>query len=174
MKYQAEIVDRKYDIEVVDETHLLINGEKVRFNLQQGSKPEHFSLILGGKSHQLWIENGEIGHPCSASCLRVHLHGFDYEVNIDDERSLKLKEFAGGDASSEAAGQVSAPMPGLVVKLLVESGQEVKKNQGVIIVEAMKMENEIRAPLSGIVKEVRVRERQAVEKGEVLVVIGQA
>jgi pyruvate carboxylase subunit B len=173
MKYQAEIENRKYEIELVDENHLLINGEKVWFNLQQGSKPEHFSLILGGKSHQLWIENGEIENTHSASSLRVHLHGFDYEVNVDDERSLRLKEFASLDTSTEAAGQVSAPMPGLVVKLLVEVGQQIKKGQGVVIVEAMKMENEIRSPVTGMVKDIRVDERQAVEKGEVLAVIVQ-
>jgi pyruvate carboxylase subunit B len=173
MKYQAEIEDRKYEISLVDDQHLLINGEEVQVNIQQGSKSGHFSLIIGGKSHQLWIENGEMEHTRSASCLRVHLHGYDYNVNVDDERSLKLKEFAGADASAESAGQVAAPMPGLVVKLLVEPDQEVKKGQGVVIVEAMKMENEIRSPISGVVKEIRVDERQAVEKGEILAVIGQ-
>ena len=63
-------------------------------------------------------------------------------------------------------------MPGLVVKLLVEPGQMVKKGDGVIIVEAMKMENEIRAPFAGEIKEINVSERQAVDKGDTLIVMG--
>jgi biotin carboxyl carrier protein len=66
---------------------------------------------------------------------------------------------------------VKSPMPGKVVRLLVKSGDEIKTGQGVAVVEAMKMENELRAPRGGTVQEVRVREGQAVEAGETLVSI---
>lgn len=172
MKYFTVIDDESFEISLIDEGRLSVNGEVFYFDVQPGTKPEHFSLILDGHSTQVWIEENKkrtAGAPCS---LRVHLHGFDYEVCVEDERSHRLRQFAGADSSSNEAGQVLAPMPGLVVKLLVQSGQKVEKGEGIVIVEAMKMENEIRASVSGEVKEIRVSYRQAVEKGEILAVIG--
>ncbi len=172
MKYFAAIEDESFEISLIGEDRLSVNGEVFHFDVRRGTKPEHFSLILEGRSHQVWIEEGEkrtAGAPCP---WRVHLHGFDYEVCVEDERSHRLRQFAGADTSSNEAGQVLAPMPGLVVKLLVQPGQKVEKGEGIVIVEAMKMENEIRAGVSGEVKEVRVSDRQAVEKGEILAVIG--
>lgn len=78
-----------------------------------------------------------------------------------------------GEPSAQAAGaqQVLAPMPGKVVKILVKAGDEVKARQGLIVVEAMKMENELRSPKAGRVAEVRVTEGTSVEAGRVLVVV---
>jgi len=172
MKYQAEIEEQKFDIQLVDEENLSVDGEAISFSIKQGSKPEHFSLILNGRSFQVWIENGEMRQGEGSSMLRVHLSGFDYEVKVDDERSMRIREFAGADTRSKDIGQIRAPMPGLVVKLLVETGQEVKKGEGLLIVEAMKMENEIKSPVNGAVTEIRVAEKQTVEKGEILIVVG--
>jgi len=172
MKYQAVVEDQTFDIQVKDGNCLTVNGEEVTLDLKPGRKPEHFSLILDGRSHQVWIEECQACHNGKSAVLRVHLHGFDYEVQVDTERSLKLREFAGVSGSDEELGQINAPMPGLVVKVLVETGQKVKKGDGVIIVEAMKMENEIKSPVDGIVSDVHVRDKQAVEKGEILITIG--
>ncbi len=172
MKYQAEIEEQKFDIQLVDEENLSVDGEAISFSIKRGSKPEHFSLILNGRSFQVWIENGEMRQGEGSSMLRVHLSGFDYEVKVDDERSMRIREFAGADTGSKDIGQIRAPMPGLVVKLLVETGQEVKKGEGLLIVEAMKMENEIKSPVNGAVTEIRVAEKQTVEKGEILIVVG--
>ncbi|MBU0518338.1 biotin/lipoyl-binding protein [bacterium] len=172
MKYQAVIDDQKFEVQIIDEHTLTVNGEESSINFRQGQKPEHFSLILDGQSHQVWIEECQPCRDGKPSIVRIHLHGFDYEVQVDTERSLKLREFVGTSSSSEVAGQINAPMPGLVVKVLVENGQEVKKGDGVIIVEAMKMENEIKSPIDGIVSEIHVQNRQAVEKGETLIIIG--
>ncbi len=172
MKYQAQIEDQTFEIELLDEQHIAIDGEILPFFLQQGSETELFSLILDGRSHQVWVENGEPRADGAQPAYRVHLRGYDYDVRVDDERSLRLKEFSKTEGSSKDAGRIVAPMPGLVVKLLVEPGQEVKKGEGLVIVEAMKMENEIRSPISGTVEKINVIERQAVEKGQVLAVIG--
>jgi biotin carboxyl carrier protein len=78
----------------------------------------------------------------------------------------------GGQGATEAGdGRVLAPMPGRVVKVLVEPGMAVEARQGVVVVEAMKMENELRAPHAGTVREVRVAEGASVEANAVLVVI---
>ncbi len=172
MKYQAQIGDNTYRIELVDERTLIVNGEKVHYDLSRADKSELISLILNGRSYQAWVESDDPRSDGVSPVYKVHLAGVDYQVTVDDERSLKLKEFSAAAGSVEEIGQVVAPMPGLVVKVLVSEGEAVKKGDGVVIVEAMKMENEIRAPLSGTVKEIRVMNRQAVEKGELLAVIG--
>jgi len=88
-----------------------------------------------------------------------------------------LLEEAGGAGrvaprhAAAAAARVTAPMPGRLVKVLVEVGQEVAEGQGLVVMEAMKMENELRAPRAGRVKEIHARERQAVDSGALLVVL---
>ena len=172
MKYFAWINDQTFEIDLTDEGHLSVDGEVFSFDMHQGSKPEHFSLIINGRSHQVWVEEAEPNRGSRSPVLRVHLHGFDYQVGVEDERTHRLRQFSNSATGTYEAGQVLAPMPGMVVKLLVEPGQAVKKGDGVMIVEAMKMENEIRSAVSGQVKEIRVGARQAVEKGEILAVIG--
>jgi acetyl/propionyl-CoA carboxylase alpha subunit len=164
MKYIAEIEGRTIEI-TLENGRVEIGGKIFDCDVHQGGRAEHYSLILDGKSYQIWME--PVGR-----CMRVHLVGFDYEVCLEDERAHRLRQLAAPEIAAHDAGLITAPMPGLVVKILVEPGQQVAKGQGVILVEAMKMENEIRSPVAGVVKEVNVRPKQAVEKGEVLVVVG--
>jgi biotin carboxyl carrier protein len=164
MKYIAEIEGRTLAI-TLEEGRVEIAGQTFDFDVRQGGRAEHYSLILDGKSYQIWMEpNGR--------CMRVHLAGFDYDVCLEDERAHRLRQLAAPEVAAHDAGLIAAPMPGLVVKILVEPGQQIAKGQGVILVEAMKMENEIRSPIAGVVKEIKVGPKQAVEKGEVLVIVG--
>jgi pyruvate carboxylase subunit B len=164
MKYIAEIEGQTWEIEILDDDRVQVGGKVLPADIRQGSRPEHFSLILEGRSWQLWME------PLDGT-LRVHVAGFDFDVRVEDDRARRLRQLAAPEVSAHGAGEIRAPMPGLVVKVLAEPGEEVQKGQGVVIVEAMKMENEIRSPMAGTVKEVKVKNRQAVEKGEVLIVI---
>jgi len=164
MKYIAEIDNRTLEILLSENGTVEIDGQVRSCDFACGRRPGHYSLILDGKSYQVWLE------PTGPS-VRVHLSGFDYDVRLEDERAHRLRQLAAPESSSRDAGLIAAPMPGLVVKVLVEAGQPVVKGQGVVIVEAMKMENEIRSPVAGVVKEIRVALKQAVEKGEVLMVV---
>jgi pyruvate carboxylase subunit B len=92
------------------------------------------------------------------------------EAEVVDERTRALREMTGGH-EVEAELTVTAPMPGLVVRLEVQLGDRVKAGQGVIIVEAMKMENELKAPGDGVVARIEVEPGQAVEKGSILLVL---
>lgn len=103
--------------------------------------------------------------------IRVLFDGQEYSAKVEDQRQRMLRSIGGGAKEHGAALSLKAPMPGLVVKIEVKVGDEVKRGQGIVVVEAMKMENEVRAPGNGTVKEIRVKERQVVEKGEVLVVL---
>jgi len=172
MKQFAEIEGEFFEIEINDDHSLSINGEVLRYNAERGNRPEHLSLILEGKSHQVWVEplkTVKVGQPPQ---MRVHLHGFDYEVVYEDRHSHDLRKYSAVHSSEADLGMLLAPMPGLVLKVLVDVGMRVNKGDGVVIVEAMKMENEIRSPHTGEVKSIHVTPKQTVEKGEVLAVIG--
>jgi biotin carboxyl carrier protein len=108
----------------------------------------------------------------------VAARGDDYEVLVDgdcymfslmNEQRRALMRAGGMGAAGKA--MIAAPMPGKVVKILVNEGEEVKADQGVIVVEAMKMENELRSAVSGKVKEIFVKEGEVVESGAKLVLV---
>jgi len=98
----------------------------------------------------------------------IRMAGVEHEVLLEGERARAIREIAGASAPPPRM-DLKAPMPGLVVKILVEPGQEVRSGDGLIVVEAMKMENELRAEGPGVVTSVEVAPGQAVERDEVLV-----
>src|SRR5690606_8230329 len=99
----------------------------------------------------------------------LELDGHTLEVEVADERTRALRAVAAATAPPAGPRPVRAPMPGLVVRVDVRPGQAIEAGQGVVIMEAMKMENELRADAPGIVSRVLVEAGQAVEKGAVLV-----
>ena len=108
--------------------------------------------------------------PASGGELIVHVNGVAVPVTIVDRRRRRRE--GSGEGGDDAQPQVIvAPMPGRIVKVLVQPGEAVQARQGLVIVEAMKMENELRSPRSGTVAEVRVREGASVEANAVLVVL---
>jgi pyruvate carboxylase subunit B len=97
--------------------------------------------------------------------------GERWEASVIDERTRHIRSLTGDGRQRVGAGEVKAPMPGLVLRVLVEAGQQVEAGAGLVVLEAMKMENQIRAPAAGVVEAVRVEAGQAVEKGQILVVL---
>jgi acetyl/propionyl-CoA carboxylase alpha subunit len=121
--------------------------------------PDGFaSLLVAGRSHDALITRRPGGYT-------VALRGGRYDVLLADPTPAASRGPAGGD------GRLVAPMPGKVVRVLVERGQAVTAAQGLVVVEAMKMENELKAPRAGTIFEVHVREGQAVEGGALLIVL---
>ena len=88
-----------------------------------------------------------------------------------DERRKKMKEASQSQLAGGGSGRVDSPMPGKVLKLLVAVGDTVKEGQGVIVVEAIKMENELKAPCDGVVGSVLVAEGQTVDTGACLITV---
>ena len=122
-----------------------------------------YSLLIGGRSYEIDLLEVE-------EALMVLVDGQPFRVEIQEEREQRLRAAGKGEVK---AGKrvVTAPMPGKVVRLLVRPGDAVQPGDGIIVVEAMKMENELKAPAAGTVKEIRVEEGRAVGGGDVLVVI---
>ena len=125
--------------------------------------PNTFSILLSGQSHQVFLT------PASDGPLALETGGFDFSAEVIDARSWRGRRHGGAEA--EGRQQIAAPMPGKVVRLLVKAGDAVEAGQGLLVVEAMKMQNEIRSPKRGTVERVGVAEGQALNAGEVLCVV---
>ncbi len=123
-----------------------------------------YSLIIDGRSYEIDVLETEGAHV-------VLVNGQPFQVEIQDEQERRLRAAVGKGETRLGKRVVTAPMPGKVVKLLVKPGDAVSPGDGVIVVEAMKMENELKAPAAGTVREIRVEEGKAVGGGDVLVVI---
>jgi biotin carboxyl carrier protein len=125
--------------------------------------PNVFSVLISGSSHEVYVT------PSSDGQLQLQTGGSEFRGEIIDPRSWRGRRHTGAEAQGRQ--QITAPMPGKVVHLLVKVGETVKAGQGLLVVEAMKMQNEIRSPKNGKVERVLVSEGQAVNAGEVLCVV---
>ncbi len=121
-----------------------------------------YSVLLRGRSLEVTAEETSNG-------VLVRVNGREFQVEIADPRSWRRKRGAGVEL--EGRQQLTAPMPGKIVRVLVEVGQQVSAGQGLLVIEAMKMQNEIRSPKSGAVEKL-AREGQTVNAGEILAIVG--
>jgi len=135
---------------VVDGRTLLVNVQSI--------KPGVLSLLVGGRQYR-----------CILDGASVLVDGQRSAFEVADPRSLRTRLGAGAD--QEGARSVKAPMPGRVVRVLVKVGDEVDAQQGLVVIEAMKMQNELKAPKAGKVIRVAVAEGDAVQAGGLLVVV---
>lgn len=129
--------------------------------------PSTFSLVRNGRSHRVLVlkedkENGTVR-------LRIGAH--TYTVRLQDDRS-RLMQTLGLDKAATKVKEIKAPMPGMVLNILVKPGDAVKKNDPILVLEAMKMENMIKAPGDATVSAVHAAQGKAVEKGQLLVSFG--
>ena len=157
MKYVTTIEDKEFEIEIVDDHHIRIGDRLLNVNFESVSGQPVFSLILDGKSYESFVYQGE-------EDWEVLLRGRQFQVKIEDERERRLKAAAGGGATEGGEFHLKAPMPGLVVIVIVEEGQSVEKGQVMLILESMKMQNELKAPRDGVVGRVRVKAGESVEQ----------
>jgi biotin carboxyl carrier protein len=102
----------------------------------------------------------------------LHIEGIEYEVVVRDPKTELLAKVVGGGPAASSTADVRAPIPGLITKVLLKAGDAVKKDQPVLCLDAMKLENEIAAPRDGTVRSIEVQPGQAVEKGQSLFTIG--
>jgi len=138
-----------------------INGRRVEADAVKIS-PGVYSILLGGRSLEVRAQT-------LADSLLLHAAGREYRVEIVDPRSWRRSRSGRIDLAGRQ--QISSPMAGKVVRVLVARGQQVETGQGLLVVEAMKMQNEIRSTKTGTVERLLAKEGQAVNAGEILVVI---
>ena len=159
--FQVRLAGRT--IEVVHEGGILhVDGHPVDASLVE-TVTGHFSLIVDGRSISLSVEPGANG----VSLLRTASGPHQAEVIGNRERLLRAAS-TDSDRTTRSA-PLKAPMPGLIVKILVEPGTRVRTGDPLVVLEAMKMENEIRATHDGVVERIHVKSGAAVVKNELLV-----
>jgi len=123
-----------------------------------------YSVLMGGKSYEVDVDERPDGG------YSVLVQGEHHHIDLLDERKKKLMAIL-GEGGGAGTGEVTTAMPGRVVKVLVSQGDQVKKDQPLVILEAMKMENEFKAPCDGVVKSIKVEEGDTVEANALLVVL---
>ncbi len=101
----------------------------------------------------------------------VSVNGNDYKVKIKDTYDEQVKNMGLLSTTSQKVNDIQAPMPGLVIDVLVESGEEISEGTPLVVLSAMKMENIILAPNEGIIKSIEVEKDQAVDKGQLLITL---
>jgi len=165
----------KYEVRISGKTHMVelerqANGWQAKLEGESGViadvaeiAPSVFSVLLSGRSHEVYVT------PSPAGQLQLQTDGLEFLAEVFDPRAWRGRRHSGAEA--EGRQQIVAPMPGKVVRLLVKAGDLVEVGQGLLVVEAMKMQNEIRSPKRGTVERVFVVEGQAVNAGEVLCVV---
>lgn len=188
MPYIASVNDQSYSVDTGENKHqreIHIDGAIQSIDWRQiaplaadskgaidwaSSEGGQYSLIIEGKSYQVFARRLNASEEKDGHTFEIEFAGQRFEVRVEDERERSIK----GSLAAHEAGQASvrAPMPGLVLGIPLQVGDSVARGQTVVILEAMKMENDLPSPIAGKIKEVRVNQGQTVNQGDVLVVIG--
>ena len=164
MKYQTFVNGQTFDIEINEDGRILVNGEDRAIDFRELRQGELYSMLLDHRSFEAVVEERD-------DTYHVLMGGEMFEVQVTDERSRRLASafMAFGDTGGEVA--IRAPMPGLIARVTVEEGQAVSKGQTVVILESMKMENELKSPRDGVVHHINVKAGDNVEQNKRLVTI---
>ena len=165
MKFEVRIDSRACIVELdrdADRWQISIDGRAVDADALEIA-PGIFSILLDGKSHEVRVT------PTPAGALTLHTAHHEFTAEVIDPRAWRGRRH--GALEAEGRQQILAPMPGKIIRVLVQTGEKVDAGQGLLVVEAMKMQNEIRSPKSGTVERLLVKEGQPVNAGEVLCVV---
>jgi biotin carboxyl carrier protein len=150
---------------VLEKNQILLNNTPFTWDLLPLT-PTSFHIIKDGKSYtaELVEANPE------TKTFKIKVNGNLHTLQVQDRMDLLLESLGMGEALVQKVNDIKAPMPGLILEVKVTPGQEVKKGDPILILEAMKMENIIKSPGDGVVSAVKVNVRQNVEKNQVLIV----
>lgn len=164
MRYHVTIRSRVYVVDV-DGGAVTIDGERMEAHAAAIPGTPLLHLLLGKDSWTVACQQLDGQHwALGAAGERV-------EIEVQDDRSKQIEQLTGRGRKEPVGGAIKAPMPGLVVRVEVSEGQTVEVGEGLVVVEAMKMENELRATHTGVVERVHVKAGDRVEKGAELVTL---
>ena len=168
MKYFVTLAGRTIEVDVEGE-RVTVDGAPFEAQLAAVAGTPLHHLLLSGASWMVAVDGS--GGRAEQGTWVISSAGERFEVSVVDEATRDLRALAPAPvpAARSGGGTVAAPMPGLVVRVEVVEGQRVEAGAGLVVVEAMKMENEVRAPHAGVVARVHVQVGEAVEKGAAMV-----
>ncbi|HET9803298.1 MAG TPA: biotin/lipoyl-containing protein [Candidatus Acidoferrum sp.] len=162
MKYEVRIGGKTRVVEFTrnsDALKISLDGKLLEADAVEVAT-NTFSILIEGESHEVRVA------PMPDGTLTLHTGIAEYSAEVEDPRAWRGRRH--GALEAQGRQQIVAPMPGKVVRVLANVGDEVEVGQGIMVVEAMKMQNEIRSPKSGKVERLLVKEGQAVNAGEIL------
>ncbi len=161
MRYVTTIEGHDFLVELLDERHAMVDGKLYEIDFTKvGSQPV-YSLLMDGVSIDAHVYQEDAG-------WQVSFQGRVYSATVEDEREKRLRAALGGAAEGNEEFHLKAPMPGLIVAVPVEIGHSVQKGDVLVILESMKMQNELKSPRAGTVARIRVNPGDRVEKKDTL------
>jgi biotin carboxyl carrier protein len=161
VKYYVSVNGTEHEL-FLDGEDVRVGETSVRARLFESDGPERM-LTLGDEIHRVFVRAGD-----ARGRYTLWVDGFRFEVEALDERSRAIRELSAATEKPRGPAPLVAPMPGMVVRVNVSEGDAVQPGQGLVVMEAMKMENELRATSGGAVKRILVTPGTAVEKGALL------
>jgi biotin carboxyl carrier protein len=169
-RYYVQAADEVLAIDVEEDGEQLLvklGDRRLRVDLRKVSDPSLFSLIVDNQSFELLVEPAEPG----SDEYDVLVEGEHYRLLVQDEWARRLATIQRRSRVPEGELAIKAPMPGVVLALEISVGDHVKHGQGLLVLGAMKMENQIKSPRDGVVRSVFVEKGDTVEQGRPLVVL---
>lgn len=160
---RATIGTTSFIVEAVDD-QIRIDGQPFPMDLVK-IRANHFSIICNGKSYRAEIVNADRG----SKVFKIRINDSHYDVIVKDKSDLLLESMGMNNTRGSHINSIRAPMPGLIIDMKIKEGDEVRKNDPLIVLEAMKMENIIKSPGDGTVKTIHVKKGVSVEKNQILV-----
>ncbi len=164
MKYMATVNGQMFTIDILPDGKLLVDGEPRDVDFLALDEQALYSLMVDNVSYEGMVQEVEGQYD-------VLLWGALYSVQVMDEREQRLAKSSAGFIPGDAEIVIRAPMPGLIIAVPVQPGQEVEAGQTLVILESMKMENELKAPRAGKVHMVNVKPGDSVEQNKSLVTV---
>ena len=163
MKYYTRVENNEYEVEI-DGGTILLDGKPINVDLVRSGATELYSVLLDGRSYEMLVNADRFNY-------QISVRGVQLQVQVEDERMRRLNRARRLPTLPDGELAIAAPIPGLVVRVLVKEGDVIEEGQAVVLLEAMKMENELRAVRGGVVKNVLVAAGQRVEQNAPLLIL---
>ncbi|HEX8515240.1 MAG TPA: biotin/lipoyl-containing protein [Bacteroidia bacterium] len=155
---------KEHQVVMTDETSGTIDGSEFSWDIAE-VKDGSFHVIRNNRSYSVEVIKADVNE----KSFLVSVNGNKYQLNVKDKFDELLKSLGLDNMKSNKVNEIKAPMPGLVLDIRVSEGDEVKKGDPILVLEAMKMENILKSPTDGVIKKINVKKGIAVEKNQVLI-----
>ncbi len=160
----VKVNDRQFELK--EENGLLFyKGQEISIDIKKIDK-DYFHALYNNNSYKVEL----IDFNRAEKVLELKINSKKYSVKVTDQYDVLLHKLGFDKALSQKISDLKAPMPGLVLKVLIKDGDQVFKGDNLIILEAMKMENIIKSPIDGTIKNIRIQEGDKLEKNQVMIV----
>jgi biotin carboxyl carrier protein len=160
--FKAQVEEKSFNV-TVDGNSFIVDDSLLNWDLQKISE-NHYHILFNNKSYSAEIVN--LNH--ETKTVQVKINGHPYQIKLQDRFDLLLEKMGINGNSKNQINSLKAPMPGLILDVKVQQGDQIKVGDSLIVLEAMKMENIIKSPREGVIKSISIKKGQSVEKNQIL------